>query len=173
MPSISIFAFLSGAENECAYVAIQEESGSTKVVGFVAGALNSALYFRNLARRNLFQICFILMVRCLLHPSIIPRVVKTSLYRMSKSQETREGAELISIAVDPSWQGKGIGERLQAAFLAEMKRRGAKSVSLTTDRDDNEAVNAFYRRTCWSMKYEFVTPAGRAMNLYYKELDKA
>ncbi len=51
---------------------------------------------------------------------------------------------LMSIAVLPSCQGKGIGTALVKAFLEEAYLRGLKRVVLTTDRSGNDAVNHFY-----------------------------
>ena len=72
----------------------------------------------------------------------------------------------MSIAVDPNAAGRGIGKLLIDAFLEEMKRRGVLSVSLTTDRDDNEPVNTFYRNRGFWLTRQFVTPEGRWMNEY-------
>jgi 3-keto-5-aminohexanoate cleavage enzyme len=45
-------------------------------------------------------------------------------------------AETASLAVDPQFKGKGIGYRLQAARLSEMKKRGFSRVRTETDRPE-------------------------------------
>ncbi len=52
-------------------------------------------------------------------------------------------AETASLAVDPAWLGRSVGERLQSARLAEMKVRGVERVQTESDRPD---VIAWYVR---------------------------
>ena len=49
------------------------------------------------------------------------------------------------VVVDEQARGKGVGEALNQAALAEAKRRGAKTVDLTS-RPGREAANRLYRR---------------------------
>lgn len=58
---------------------------------------------------------------------------------------TPQLAETASHAVDPRYRGKGIGHRLQAARLREMKAKGIKTVRTETDRPETIAwlVNKF------------------------------
>jgi len=49
------------------------------------------------------------------------------------------------VVVDESARGKGVGEALNQAALAEAKRRGAKTVDLTS-RPSREAANRLYQR---------------------------
>jgi ribosomal protein S18 acetylase RimI-like enzyme len=78
---------------------------------------------------------------------------------------------LMSIAVLPETQGKGIGQALVRAFLDEAARRGLCQVDLTTDRDHNEATNCFYQNLGFTCERTFTTPEGRAMNEYVINLD--
>ena len=52
-------------------------------------------------------------------------------------------AETASLAVDPAWRGKGVGERLQRARLAAMKTLGVQHVRTETDRPE---TIAWYQR---------------------------
>ena len=49
------------------------------------------------------------------------------------------------VVVDERARGKGVGEALNQAALAEARRRGAKTVDLTS-RPSREAANRLYRR---------------------------
>lgn len=49
---------------------------------------------------------------------------------------SRTMAETASLAVDPAYKGKHIGERLQVARLKEMKGKGIKRVITETDRPE-------------------------------------
>ncbi len=48
-------------------------------------------------------------------------------------------AETASLAVHPDWLGRGIGERLQHARLAEMRERGVRHVRTEADRPETIA----------------------------------
>lgn len=48
-------------------------------------------------------------------------------------------AETASLAVDPAWRGKGIGERLQQERLAALKALGVRHVRTETDRPETIA----------------------------------
>jgi predicted N-acetyltransferase YhbS len=47
--------------------------------------------------------------------------------------------ETASLAVDPAWRGRGVGERLQRERLAAMKARGVRRVRTETDRPETIA----------------------------------
>jgi GNAT superfamily N-acetyltransferase len=53
-------------------------------------------------------------------------------------------AETVSLAVDRSWRGTGIGAQLQRARLLEMKSRGIRQVLTETDRP--EVVQWYVRK---------------------------
>jgi len=72
----------------------------------------------------------------------------------------------MSIAILPEYQNKGIGKALVQEFLNEMQQCGMRQVNLTTDKDGNDAVNAFYARLGFQLVRSFVTPEGRWMNEY-------
>jgi predicted N-acetyltransferase YhbS len=63
------------------------------------------------------------------------RVVGVSSYVLRGADR----AETASLAVDPGWRGRGIGERLQRARLAAMKARGVRHVRTETDRPETIA----------------------------------
>lgn len=54
-------------------------------------------------------------------------------------------AELLTVAVDPAAQGRGIGGRLVQGFVAEAERRGADSAFLEVA-ETNAAAIAVYAR---------------------------
>jgi len=53
-----------------------------------------------------------------------------------------------------------------------MQRRDMRRVNLTTDKDNNDALNAFYRRLGFQLVRSFATPEGRWMNEYAIDLSK-
>lgn len=73
-------------------------------------------------------------------------------------------AMIMSLGMDPSAQGRGMGRALVEAFLAKAGHRGAMRVDLTTDKVDNEVANVFYARLGFRVAREVVTPEGRVLN---------
>jgi ribosomal protein S18 acetylase RimI-like enzyme len=74
-----------------------------------------------------------------------------------------EGAELMSLAVDPKQEHRGIGRALVAAFAERVAASGERRLWLTTDAADNDRVIHFYESQGFSRSREFVTAEGRAM----------
>ena len=77
----------------------------------------------------------------------------------------------MSIAVRPEDQGKGIGRELMRAFQEALVARGIRAFCLTTDRDNNERAHRFYRKLGLRLVTEYVTPEGRAMTEYHRNLE--
>jgi ribosomal protein S18 acetylase RimI-like enzyme len=74
-----------------------------------------------------------------------------------------EGAELMSLAVDPKQEHRGIGRELVTVFANHLAVNGEKRLWLTTDAADNDRVILFYERQGFRRSREFVTAEGRAM----------
>lgn len=148
-----------------ALVALKDE----QVVGFVVGVTHQSSFYGQLVRRRLFAFARVSLGAAIRQPSIIPRLFRALGYSRS-SQEAVAQALLMSIAVAPDAAGVGIGQQLVKAFLDEMQARGITSVSLTTDRDNNERTNAFYQKLGFELARIYVTPEGRAMNEYLIQL---
>ena len=50
--------------------------------------------------------------------------------------------------------------------MEEVQRNGLSGCYLTTDADDNKAVNDFYRNLGWQVESSYVTSEGRRMHRY-------
>jgi ribosomal protein S18 acetylase RimI-like enzyme len=135
-----------------------------RIIGFVAGSVSASGFFRRLARRRWWRFAAASLWPFLRRPRIFPRLLR-ALY--APPRPSVEGAALLmSLAVDPAVQRSGAGRLLTRAFVGEAAARGAVSVVLTTDRDDNDAVNSFYRDFGFTLQRQYVTRERRAMNEY-------
>lgn len=137
--------------------------------GFVAGTSNPGGFYSRLLKRDWFKFALASIIPVLRKPSVIGRVAR-AVSHPSDNPIGDDVAGLFSIGVLPELQGTGAGKNLVQAFLVEARERGCKRVFLTTDRDNNEAVNAFYEKLGFSVERQYVTPEGRRMNEYWKTL---
>jgi GNAT superfamily N-acetyltransferase len=146
-------------------------SHNGQMVGLVAGTSEPTNFYRRLLTRRWWRFGLAAIAPILRRPSIIPRVLN-AFRKPSESRRLSGHGELMSIAVCPEAQGKGIGRLLVGAFLSECRRRGLEGVSLTTDAAENGAVNGFYRRLGFSVSQSFATAQGRLMNEYQIRLNE-
>lgn len=144
----------------------------TDIHGFVTGTTQPVGFYRRLLRCRWWRFTLAAVLPVLKRPSIIPRLLRA--FSMPEQATQQEGrGTLMSIAVLPEAQGRGIGQALVWAFLEATAQRGLRQVDLTTDRDGNEATNRFYQSLGFVCERTFVTPEGRAMNEYVVSLPHA
>ena len=86
--------------------------------------------------------------------------------RTTSEGASTSGAELMSLAVDPSRQRHGVGRALVEAFANEVTVRGAKSLWLITDAADNDRVKTFYESLGFTKRRTFTNAEGRALEEY-------
>lgn len=134
--------------------------------GFVAGTSNPGGFYKRLLKRDWLKFALASTVPVLKKPSVIGRIARAVSYP-AENPVGDDVAGLFSIGVRPELQGTGAGKKLVQAFLDEAGKRGCKRVFLTTDRDNNEAVNTFYERLGFEIERQYVTPEGRRMNEYW------
>jgi len=162
--------FINDKTNAITLVALDIEK-ENQVVGFIAGSTKPKEFFKILLRKNWPRFGLAVLMRCINQPSTIKKIYHNVKMRLKNGAYSVDGAELSSIAVLPEYQNKHVGKQLIDAFLKELNKRGIRSVYLTTDKFNNDKVNSFYLRNGWSLEKSFVTPLGREMNLYTKEID--
>lgn len=146
---------------------VADENG--KVIGLVGGTTEQKGFYRSLLRRRLIAFALAALPAALRRPVIVPRLAR-ALKRPAESGSASSAACLMSLAVDPSASGKGVGVRLVVAFCDELRRRGAPDVCLTTDAEGNDSVNRFYVRNGFRIAQRLATPEGRELNEYVRDL---
>jgi len=137
--------------------------------GFVVGSSNPHGFYSRLLKRDWLRFSVASLSAIICKPTAISRVAR-GLFHPGRNPVGDDVAGLFSIGVLPELQGIGAGKKLVQAFLREAFKRGCKRGFLTTDRDDNEAVNAFYQKLRFSIERQYETPEGRHMNEYWIDL---
>jgi ribosomal protein S18 acetylase RimI-like enzyme len=146
---------------------VYEDQG--RMLGFVAGTSHPAGFYSRLLYRRWWRFALAALAPVLKSPMIILRLLRAIRKPQDVSSQPGVGT-LMSIAVSPEAQGRGLGQVLVKAFLEGAIDRKLKHVDLTTDRNNNDSVNQFYQRMGFRCSRTFVTPEGREMNEYVIDL---
>jgi ribosomal protein S18 acetylase RimI-like enzyme len=139
------------------------------VIGFVAGVKQQRGFYQRLVSQHAVEFALASSIAAVRKPSIIPRLFR-ALKRPEESGHAASPASLMSLGVHPDHHGRSAGAALVSRFCDHLKSGGAATVSLTTDRDDNDDVNRFYQRSGFRVVRQYTTPEGRAMNEYLRDL---
>ena len=149
-----------------AYVA---EGKNGYLAGVVVGTLKPRGFFRRLLLRRWWSFALACCGSAIKRPMIIPRLHRALFYRGEEPTGVSR-ALLSSIAVAPAGQRTGVGRALMENWLNAVQAQGMLGAYLTTDANNNEAVNRFYQRFGWWVELTYVTREGRMMNRYIIDL---
>ncbi|MEI6809439.1 MAG: GNAT family N-acetyltransferase [bacterium] len=144
---------------------VAEDVNPSRIVGVVAGPVVPEGYFRRLLANRWWAFCLACASAVVRNPRIVPRLWRALSYRGAPPDD-RPRALLSSIAVSPEARNRGFGLLLVNAWVDAVRMRGATGCYLTTDAENNNAVNRFYERAGWMRQGSFKTLEGRRMNMY-------
>lgn len=129
-------------------IALVAQYSSGSVVGFAVGFVDPGGFYAFLKRqwaRLLPGACYALLRR----PQLLGRIVLSNLRVRKKSKAPAGPAEAGTIelaSIASATRASGVGSRLVEAFLEQAGRTRGTRVALTTDMNDNQAVQQFYRK---------------------------
>jgi len=136
------------AEADCIVVAQVQGRDGGKIAGYVIAPSNVARVWRTALRRGLLLVWLWRTVsgRYRLSARGVLAVLgdKLSFWRAWGLPGVECEARILSIAVDPAWQGRGIGRRLLEMTLGRLRARRVACVRLEV-RPDNEPALRLYR----------------------------
>lgn len=132
------------------------------VVGFVGGAEDESAFFRWIVDSRKVRFGVAASTAVLQRPATLKRLLR-AFARPDESATDEFPATLLSVAVDPRCQSKGVGKLLLDAFGRRMRSRGVARWILTTDDSPDNRAIAFYRREGYVESRRIVTPEGRPM----------
>ena len=136
------------------FLLVAEEEG--RVVGFVAGSADVPDLYRAFVLRDGLAAALDAMGPLLRRWR---QALETLRHGSSEGAGTGRGVELLAIAVDPSHQGRGIGEQLVADFLRQVATSHAHAAYVVVGADNARAVG-LYRRAGFVGGDEFELHAG-------------
>lgn len=140
------------------------------VYGFSASTKVCKGFNRRLIKNNMFAFSMLSLKMLFTSPKALIRLAKNLTKKGEGVEDNEDYAELYSIGVSKSAQGKGVGKKLLAKTEEVMKLEGVERVSLTTDYYNNENAVGFYHSMGYETLYEFVTFPNRKMYRLIKTL---
>ena len=146
-------------------VTVVAQAADGSVQGVVVGTTEPAGFFGRLVKHRCLGFALASVRAMVTNPKSAPRLLRATRYR-GDAPAGSKGALLSSICVDPARQGSGLGAQLVEAWTGEVADRGLHTAFLTTDADNNDAVNRFYQAQGWVVSARYVTREGRSMNRY-------
>ena len=143
------------------------ENKKSEIVGFAVGYIEPRIFYKNLKRKRIKSL--ILLIKSIAKkPRLIPRIIKNTKRVISNSNNEDSYVELASIAAHPT--GKGYGKELIKDFIHNARKKGGKSIQLTTDNLDNNKTQEFYERNGFR-EGDLKEQSGRIMRTYILELN--
>lgn len=137
-------------------------------VGFACGTIHPTSFYRDLIQRKWFYLSVSAIPAIIKQPKTIMRLLGNVVHNTRGS--VNSSAVLLSIAVYSDEQESGCGKLLIEEFIKTIKHQGASRVSLSTDRENNEKVNRFYRNIGFKLIHKAVTSYGRRINEYSMDI---
>lgn len=141
-----------------------------KIVGFCAATLNSKGFSTSLVIGDFFSYLMIVAKLLFSNPAALVRLYKNFSKKNKTIEDDGNYAELLSIGVLQSSQGQGVGKSLLQELEKEVRSKGRKRLSLTTDFYDNDRTLKFYKSLGYEVMYDFIAFPNRRMFRYIKNL---
>ena len=147
---------------------IAEENNA--VVGFAVTACKSKGFNKRLLLKNLKSFIPESLRIFFTRPKALVHLLKNFSKQSDTVNDDGAYAELFSIGVKKSEQGKGIGTRLLDETEYLLTQAAVEKLSLTTDYYDNDSARSFYQSKGFELLYEFDAYPNRRMCRLIKSL---
>jgi len=146
---------------------------NNEIVGFCAIAYKSKGINSFLVKENFINFSGIALLLLFTKPLTLIRLFNNFSKKASFSKDDGNYAEILSIATNPKFQGKGYGKALILATENILKsKNNIVCLSLTTDYYNNNKTINFYKKMGFYVLSDFVTYPKRKMYRLIKTLDK-
>ncbi len=136
---------------------------NSELVGFCAATTFSKGFNSQLIKSNFYSFLKVGISLLISKPLALIRIFKNLDKSNDSFEDNGEYAELFSIGVLPSYQGRGVGKLLVEKLECILKTKNIQKLSLTTDYNDNEKVLSFYRKNNYQDMYVFYSYPKRKM----------
>lgn len=124
-----------------------------KVVGFIVGMLDASAWFRTLVRTHWRECLLATARKCIQGWSDLLHLVRTVCHLLA-GPFTEAGGKLYFLAIDESYQGRGLAVKLIQAFLDYCRSRGVSRCSVNASKA-NMAARRLYTHAGFRLEREF------------------
>lgn len=147
-------------------VVLAIDEANKGVVGYVLGTIETRKLYWDFALRKLPKALFFFIPKMFSFKRII-RAFETISYPHKNKDQTPHlpSAELLDLAVEAPYHGKGIAQGLFKAFLTEFQKRGVKHFRIPTGRTLKRA-HRFYEKMGATKACEFELHRGEVTVVY-------
>ncbi len=162
---VALYEAISKDHNSFCQVA--QDHGDT--IGFVAFTENLSKLFKSAMKNRCTKLVLAIGLR-VFHPSVLKRIVQNIFYPSKTKKLNLPKAELLSIVVEPSYQGRGVAKQLCLAGLEQCRKREIDRVKVLVAAD-NEPANRLYKKCGFELAVK-VDSHGILSNIYVADLTK-
>ncbi|QXH37112.1 GNAT family N-acetyltransferase [Pseudomonas muyukensis] len=158
---------------QCYCVAAYDESRPDLPLGLVVAIHQPSLFYKALFAQHRFAFAWRAVPSLLKQPLFVARKLFAAVFYRGdqvESLESERAVLLSTISVAPEAQGRGLGKKLLQCVDEWTHDVDGAFVYLTTDRDANEQVNAFYQSNGYVLESTLKKSGGRYMNRYVKHV---
>jgi ribosomal protein S18 acetylase RimI-like enzyme len=139
-PSFMARLYRRIGRSPASFLLVAETAG--QVVGFIAGSADVGGLYRSFLFRDGI-IAGLAAAPCLLRSR--SRLLETLRHGSADGAGTGRGTELLAIAVDPTHEGRGVGNALVEAFLERVTCSGASEAYVVVGADNAGAIRLYAR----------------------------
>ena len=132
-------------------VSIFGSKRGTRITGFIVGTDDMSGLFKKILKNNFLTLSWFLFLTVIRKPALIIKIAETFLY---PGKEAGPKAELVVIAIQKNYQGKGLGKSLVKELEREFRKNKVKEYKLTVHAD-KKAVR-FYEKLKYKRIGEFM-----------------
>lgn len=151
------------------FIAICVEDSRGVICGFCFGTTKSSGYSRRLIIGSIFSYAVLGVLLLATKPISLYHIYR-NFSKTGDKDEKRDYAEILSLGVTSSHQGKGLGRKLVERFEGCLLEKNLDKVSLTTDLDNNDNAKRFYDALGYEKIYSFTAFPERNMLRLIKNL---
>lgn len=155
---------IANAPESCIYV-VRDNS---KIIGFIAGTADIKRCYQSILLKDWLSLSF-LALNSALQIHMLKNILTLLIYPFRSSATTQHAvencervrSEILTVAVDPSFQRKGVGRKLIEAFEEDLARWNITGYYRVATNIAEENSNSFYRRVgfipCHQVKHNQLT----------------
>lgn len=140
-----------------------------KLIAFAIGTSRIKGFYMEMIKKNGFILFYYAFSTLITRPQSVLRILK-NLLGNSNTPKPKEGGWLLSICTNPYFRGSGISQDCLRAFENLCLEKSIFHLWLTTDTEENDRANSFYKKMNYDLVSNFSNDSKRSMNLYTKKL---